>query len=290
MFRASEPLWRCGASYGSEDDRTAGCGLIAQLSQGAISDSQSSPPTAVTWLGHATVLIEIDGVRLLTDPTLRGRIGPLVRVAPPVQRSAIGHVDCVLLSHLHADHTHLSSLRDLGLATPIVAPRPAGAWLARHGLTIVSELAPGLQTTVGDLRVTATPAAHERRRRPLGPCAEPVGYLIRGSQAVYFAGDTDLFDEMSELRGSVDIALLPVAGWGPKLGPGHLDPERAARAAALISPAVAIPIHWGTFAPGWHLRRPTDLERPAREFDRYAHQYAPSVEVRILVPGQRTEL
>jgi L-ascorbate metabolism protein UlaG (beta-lactamase superfamily) len=264
--------------------------LIAPLSTGTISDSQASPPIAVTWLGHATALIEIDGVRLLTDPTLRGHVGPLVRVVPPVASDAVGRVDSVLLSHLHADHTHLASLRALGRGIPIIAPRPAGTWLARHGLKTVSELAPGEKTSVAGVNVAATHAAHDRHRRPLGPTAEPVGYLIRGSRAVYFAGDTDLFDEMSDLRGSVDIALLPVAGWGPRLGPGHLDAERAARAAAAISPAVAIPIHWGTFAPGWHRRRPADPERPPREFERLAGGYAPAVQVRILVPGQRTEL
>ena len=196
----------------------------------------------------------------------------------------------MLLSHLHADHTHLSSLRDVARRTPILAPRPAGAWLARHGLATAAELGPGDQTRISGLRVTATAAMHERRRRPLGPSAEPVGYLVSGSSSVYFAGDTDLFDAMSDLRGSVDVALLPISGWGPKLGPGHLDPERAARAAAAIAPAVAIPIHWGTFAPGWHLRRPADPERPAREFVGYARLHAPSVQVRTLAPGERTEL
>ncbi len=241
-------------------------------------------------MGHATVLIEIDGVRLLTDPTLRGHIGPLVRIAPPVDPDAIGALDGVLLSHLHADHTHLSSLRDVARGTAIVAPRPAAAWLARHGLAGVAELGTGEETSISGLRVTATAAKHERRRRPLGPGAEPVGYLVSGSSSVYFAGDTDLFDAMSDLRGSVDVALLPISGWGPKLGPGHLNPERAAQAAAAIAPSVAIPIHWGTFAPGWHLRRPTDPERPAREFVAHARLHAPSVQVRVLAPGQLTEL
>ena len=82
---------------------------------------------AITWLGHATVLIEMDGVRLLTDPVLRHRIGPLVRVAPEPAPS--GTVDCVLLSHLHADHTDLRSLRGVSRSGPIVAPHP-GAGLA----------------------------------------------------------------------------------------------------------------------------------------------------------------
>ena len=122
-------ICRPRSSSGSEDDRTVRCGSIERLS-----------PAAITWLGHATVLIEIDGVRLLTDPTLRGHIGPLVRIAPPVDPDAIGALDGVLLSHLHADHTHLSSLRDVARGTAIVAPRPAAAWFARHGLAGVAEL------------------------------------------------------------------------------------------------------------------------------------------------------
>jgi L-ascorbate metabolism protein UlaG (beta-lactamase superfamily) len=112
--------------------------------------------------------------------------------------------------------------------------------------------------------------------------------VVEGSRSVYFAGDTDLFDEMAGLRESVDVALLPVWGWGPSVGAGHLDPERAAQAAALIEPAVAIPIHWGTFALPWVALRglpDEERERPAREFAAFAAQRAPGVEVRVLAVG-----
>lgn len=259
-------------------------------SRSVISNSSTGSCAAVTWLGHATALIEIDGVRLLTDPVLRNRVGPLVRVAQQVQTEGLGRLDCVLLSHLHSDHTDLSSLRDVARSTPILAPQRAGGWLYRHGLRAVTELAPGEQTSVDRLQVRAIPAVHEARRRPFGPQAEPIGYLASGSRSVYFAGDTDLFVGMSDLRGSVDVALLPVWGWGSRLGPGHLDPERAARAAAMIAPAIAIPIHWGTLVPGWRARRAPDLQRPAREFAGYAKRHAPGVQVRLLAPGERTEL
>jgi L-ascorbate metabolism protein UlaG (beta-lactamase superfamily) len=251
---------------------------------------QASAQLAITWLGHATVLIEVDGVSVLTDPVLRDRIGPLVRVAPSVEPDAVGAVDAVLLSHLHLDHTDIPTLRAVARCGPVVAPYGAREWLTRQGLRDVRELRAGEELGVGGLRVTATPASHDRRRRPLGPAADPVGYVIRGSSSVYFAGDTDLFPALVELHGSVDVALLPIWGWGPRLGPGHLDPERAAAAAALIAPAVAIPIHWGTFALGRPARRPTDCERPAREFAALARRYAPAVEVRVLSPGERTAL
>jgi L-ascorbate metabolism protein UlaG (beta-lactamase superfamily) len=241
----------------------------------------------VRWLGHATVLLEIDGVRILTDPVLGPRIGPLVRIARPLGTTSVGRVDRVLLSHLHYDHTDLPSLRALGATTPIVAPRGAGLWLQNAGLTVSEELGPGDEAAVGGVRVIATPADHERHRRPFGPEADPLGYVIHGSRSAYFAGDTDLFDAMNDLHGSIDVALLPVWGWGSKLGPGHLDPERAARAAAIIGPQAAIPIHWGTFAPGRPGRRPADPEWPARRFTELADEYAPAVRVHVLAPGER---
>ena len=89
---------------------------------------------------------------------------------------------------------------------------------------------------------------------------------MTGSAGVYFAGDTDLFEEMSALAGSVDLALLPVAGWGPTPGPGHLDPARAVQAAARITPRVVVPIHWGTLAIALPAFGVHDPQRPAREF------------------------
>jgi L-ascorbate metabolism protein UlaG (beta-lactamase superfamily) len=249
------------------------------------------PPATVTWLGHATVLLEVDGVRVLTDPVLRGRVGPLVRIAGPVDPSAVGRVDCVLLSHLHADHTDRYTLRRLARGGPVIAPRGAARWLQRAGVREVQEVRPGDEVEVGALRVIATPATHDGRRRPLGGAeAEPVGYIVRGSASAYFAGDTDLFAAMADLRGSIDLALLPVWGWGPDVGEGHLDPERAARAAGIIGPAVAIPIHWGTFALPRPLRRRADPRWPAEQFAALARRYAPSVDVRLLAPGERTVL
>jgi L-ascorbate metabolism protein UlaG (beta-lactamase superfamily) len=244
---------------------------------------------AITWLGHATTLIELDSVRLVTDPVLGGRIGPLVRIAAAPPPDALERIDGVLLSHLHADHADLPSLRELG-HVPVLAPRPAGGWLHDSGIPEVRELTPGESTHIGELKVEATPATHDSRRRPLGAQADPIGFLVCGSISVYFAGDTDLFSDMADLRGRVDVALLPVWGWGKRLGPGHLDPERAARAAAMIEPRLAIPIHWGTFALGWPARRSADPWRPAREFAALARRHAPGVEVHLLAPGETVRL
>jgi L-ascorbate metabolism protein UlaG (beta-lactamase superfamily) len=115
-----------------------------------------------------------------------------------------------------------------------------------------------------------------------------VGYVFHGDSAVYFAGDTDLFPEMSDIHGALDVALLPVWGWGPTLGHGHLTPKRAAESLAMLRPRAAIPIHWGTFAPlglGW--LRPRFLTAPPHEFASHASDVAPDVKVHVVHPGNR---
>jgi L-ascorbate metabolism protein UlaG (beta-lactamase superfamily) len=237
-------------------------------------------------VGHATLLIEIGSARLLTDPVLRSRMAHLRRHArapdPP------GRVDAVLISHLHGDHLDLPSLRHLDGRPPVIAPRGAGAFLRRAGLD-VSELGAGESTEIAGTRIRAVPALHAPRRRPwLGPTAEPLGFVIGSRPSVYFAGDTDLFNEMAELA-PVDVALLPVAGWGPRLGPGHMNPESAARATALLRPHVAIPIHWGTFHPAYARRGPW-FSDPPLEFATQVAALAPSVDVRVLMPGESTSV
>ena len=242
----------------------------------------------VTWGGHSTALVELDGVRVLTDPLLRNRVGPLRRIAAPVSSRIGERIDAVLLSHLHLDHADIPSLRRLGASSVVVAPRGAARWLSRRGVRGVEELRVGEQADVGNLRVLATPARHDGRRRPFGVQADPVGFIVRGTQALYFAGDTDLFDEMSAFSGSIDLALLPIAGWGPRVGPGHLDPVRATHAAARIAPRAVVPIHWGTLAPGWPARGAGDPQEPARRFAALMARDVPGVEVRVLAVGERT--
>jgi L-ascorbate metabolism protein UlaG (beta-lactamase superfamily) len=242
----------------------------------------------VTWLGHATVLIQLDGTTLITDPVLGTRVGPLVRVAPPLSADAASAADVVLVSHLHADHAHAASLRAVGAEATVVGPPGSAPWLRRQKLANVEELGPGAELAIGPLHVRAVPAVHQGRRHALADRSDSVGFLVRGTRTVYFAGDTDLYPEMADIAGDLDVALLPVSGWGPTLGPGHLDPERAARALVMLEPRVAIPIHWGTLGLPLGLARPADPERPAREFEALAARTAPQVEVRVLAPGEHT--
>ncbi len=240
----------------------------------------------IRFLGHATVEIELSGVALLTDPFLRDRVGPLVRRPPSVDVAALAP-DAALISHLDRDHLDLPSLRRLAGEPRLIVPRGGAAFALRHGFESVTELAVGESTSIGGLEVTAVPAVHDGRRAPYGPTAEPVGYLVTGRRRVYFAGDTDLFDGMAELSDSLDLALLPITGWGPTLGAGHLDPERAARALTLLRPRIAVPIHWGTLHPlGLGRFMAHQLSESPHEFARHAARLAPNVEVRVLAPGE----
>jgi L-ascorbate metabolism protein UlaG (beta-lactamase superfamily) len=239
-------------------------------------------PARLVYVGHATVLVELDGVRLLTDPVLTPTVLHLRRRAPlPVE--PLDRLDAALVSHVHYDHLDLRSLRSLGRGTPVVVPR--GARRAIWRFTDVRELDVGDELQFGAVTVRAVPAVHDSKRATVW-ATPSLGYVIAGSRTVYFAGDTDLFPEMAALAGTLDVALVPVAGWGAKVGPGHLDPERAAEAVALLQPRVAVPIHWGTLAP---IRRRTS-ERPPEEFARLAAELAPGVEVRIVPPGGSLEL
>jgi L-ascorbate metabolism protein UlaG (beta-lactamase superfamily) len=255
----------------------------------------------LTWLGHSSVLVETGGRAIVADPLLRHRIGALRRIqAMPDAGDALLRrgADAVVLSHLHLDHCDLPTLRRLR-APVVVVPPGAGSWLTRQGLTGVVELAPGDSLELdGGVRIVAVPAEHLGRRKPWGPTAMSVGHLVEGpgqgpggGATAWLAGDTGLFAGMRGLaaltrRGHIDVAAVPVWGWGPNLGPGHLDPELAAEAVLRVGVRRAVPVHWGTLHPAF-LRRTmqTQLTTPG---DRFAAALAllgvPSAAA-VLTPG-----
>ena len=247
-------------------------------------------PLRIRFLGHATVLVDLDGTTILTDPLLRGRIAALMRRRSLSREVSTDPVDAVVISHMHQDHLDVPSLRRLGQDVRLLVPRRAGAFLARQGFRDAREMQAGDTIEIETVRVVATPARHVGFRPPFGPLGGCLGFVVEGSTRVYFAGDTDLFPAMAAL-GPIDVALLPVAGWGPVLGPGHMNPLQAARALRLIRPKIAIPIHWGTFAPyGLHLRHWSYLVSPPLDFVKHARDLAPDVEVLVLAPGESVDL
>ena len=144
---------------------------------------------------------------------------------------------------MHHDHLDLPSLRGLDPSAPVLAP-PDAAGALRRARRPVRALVPGEEVEVAGVTVRAVRADHDGRRYPVGTAVNSLGFVAGG---VYFAGDTEPFPEMAELAGTLDAALLPVSGWGPKTGPGHMDPREAAEALALVRPRLAVPIHWGTY-------------------------------------------
>lgn len=242
----------------------------------------------VTWWGHAMVSIEIDGVHVLTDPLLRGRIGPLRWYGGRPPATLAAQADAVLVSHLHRDHLDRSSLARTPAETPIFVPRGAGSLLPSARRRTVIEMIAGDTMQLSSVTVLAVPAAHSSRRDPgrPRPRAQPLGYVVRGSRGIYFAGDTALFADMRVIGPDVDLSLLPVGGWGLTLGAGHLDPRAAVDALALIGSRFAVPIHWGTLRPPllWRLRSKV-FTTPGRRFVQLAARLD-GVDAVLAVPGQ----
>ena len=263
--------------------------------------TRSSPPPAdegpssgdrvavgVTFVGHATVLLELPGIRILTDPFLRSRLGPLQRHGPDPDPTGLA-VDVVLISHGHRDHFDRRSIEALPGEPTIVVPRGLGSTLGRRPSDRVVEIGDGDSFEVGGATIRAVPARHWVS--PGAPRARPLGYVIDAGPRVYFAGDTGQFADMAEAIGAIDVALLPVWTWGPHLGPGHLGPRSAADVARQLTPAAAVPIHWGTLYPR-QLHRVWEraLREPGDRFAAYAREVAPGVNVRVLTPGTSTSI
>ena len=245
-------------------------------------------PSIITYLGHATLLLEVNGKVFLTDPVFRTRLMHLKRTVPIFGPEVLPEIDVVLISHLHYDHLDFHSLEKLGKDRRLIIPKGAAPLLERRGFTNLQEVTVGDIVDVDGVRVRATFADHKRSRRPMGPEADCLGFVIEGQHSVYFPGDTRLFPGMAEIAENLDVALLPVWGWGPDRGKLHLGPKEAAEALLLLKPRIAIPIHWGTYIPiGLDRFRPGFHYFPPLEFAYHAKALAPQVEVRVLTPGDK---
>jgi L-ascorbate metabolism protein UlaG (beta-lactamase superfamily) len=246
----------------------------------------------LTFLGHSTVLVDLDGARVLTDP-LFGHLaaGVIRRQVPAVLPDTLGGLSAVFISHGHWDHLDLASLRALPGQPEFIVPVGLGRVVAKATHGVVHEIRAGDRLQVGELTLEAIHAEHGRRRSVFTIAEDALGILIVGSTSVYFAGDTDLFLGMERLAGRVDVALLPVGGWGPILGRGHLSPARAAEAAARIVPAIATPIHWGALYPlGLRRLASRQFEGPGEAFREAVAVRSARIDVRVLQPGQSMSL
>lgn len=267
------------------------------------------PGLRVTWLGHSTVVLDVPRTgggtaRLVTDPLLRRHAGLLRRRGERPDVDAWRGADAALLSHLHHDHAELGSLRLLGGVPVLTAPANA-RWLRAKGLRGVGlELPPAPPARppghdaahlagwhdVAGVQVRLTPAVHGDRPMPHRPNAAS-GHLVRGRGATVWAvGDTEHYPGVGRVRelagGRVDVALVPVSGWGPRLSGGHLGPRGAAEVCAEVRPRVAVPVHWGTLhvPGGQHLPRGW-MDHAGQAFAAACRRAAPDVRVVVLRPG-----
>jgi len=192
--------------------------------------------------------------------------------------------DLVLISHLHADHAHLPSLRRISASTVLIAPtgsrRLLGPITARG--PNLCELSPGQSVDVRGLRIVALAADHDGRRLPGSFHRAPaLGFLIEGSRRCWYPGDTGPRLALDRL-GRIDMALVPVGGWGPSLGAGHLDARQAAAVVCHASPEHAVPVHWGTWWPVGLRDRPDLIDSPGPEFAEQVSRLGCSTSVHVL--------
>jgi L-ascorbate metabolism protein UlaG (beta-lactamase superfamily) len=244
-------------------------------------ETYATPPASglrATWLGHSTTLLEVDGVRVLTDPVWGERASPSTWVGPrrfhppPLPLNALPPIDAVIISHDHYDHLDMPTIRALAADSSqqrlrFVVPLGIGAHLERWGVAPerITELDWGDTTRVGDASrgatLTAAPSRHfsGRRLRDAVGRGNPTlwaTWVIAGDRhRVFFSGDTGFFEDFAKIGdqlGPFDLTLIKIGAYGETWPEIHVNPEEAVRAHTLLRGRVLLPIHWGTFNLAFH--------------------------------------
>jgi L-ascorbate metabolism protein UlaG (beta-lactamase superfamily) len=249
-------------------------------------------PARVTWLGHASFLVQLDGISLVVDPVLRpeGIVGVRRNVPAPIAVNRLPPIHACLVTHGHYDHLDLPTLEAIG--APVVAGLGWGQFFRARGLA-ATELGWGASTRVGPVTVTFVPAQHWSRRTPFDQNAALWGgFVIEGrGAAIYHAGDTALFDGFRAIAArfpSLDAALLPIGAYDPAwfMERQHMNPEQALEAFQVLGARTFVAMHWGTF-------KLTDepLDEPPRRLEAERVRRAiPAERVRLPAIGETIEL
>jgi L-ascorbate metabolism protein UlaG (beta-lactamase superfamily) len=225
-------------------------------------------PLRATWLGHSTVLLELDGVRVLTDPVWGERASPVGFAGPkrfqpvPVSIDALPPLDAVVISHDHYDHLDYSTILELAkLDVPFFTSLGVGAHLESWGVPgeRITELDwwESVELPTRGLSITAAPSQHFSGRGLGGRNGTLWSSLALRTEhaSVFFSGDTGLTAEYSDIKerlGPFDLVMLEVGAFHPAWGDIHLGPENALKAATLLGGARFLPVHWGTFNLAMH--------------------------------------
>ncbi|MBZ0112613.1 MAG: MBL fold metallo-hydrolase [Thermoanaerobaculia bacterium] len=216
----------------------------------------ASDPPELEWLGHAGFRLHWKGTVLLIDPNLSDRCTVVRRVLErPREAEALGPTDAVLITHPHFDHLDLPTLLALPSVGSLIVPQGARSYVSGlEGSGVpVTELRPWDSVGVGQLEVTAVPAAHNGSRwHPLHSARSAVGFIIRSSDgSMYVAGDTGPSNDFAAIRDRFhpEVAILPIGAFSPAFPVGryHLSPEQAAQVAKTLAVRSVIPSHFGTF-------------------------------------------
>jgi len=254
----------------------------------------------VTYVGHATLLLEAAGIRILTDPNFDPKLGRVLpRVsAPGIALRDLPDLDALLVTHAHADHLSFDSLDRLPQNVPLYAPPVVARWLRRLGYGHAIEVEPGESVRIKDVTIHAASATHRGNRYGFDRWRSAANmYLIdTGDLTCFFAGDTALVDDTHHLvertlwsdRRELDLALLPIGyapWWKPGFRKGHLTHDDALTLFERLRARVLVPYHWGTF------RHVTSTAHDAihRLRDRLMNHHL-SEAVQILEPGEALEL
>ncbi|HEX7788502.1 MAG TPA: MBL fold metallo-hydrolase [Methylomirabilota bacterium] len=251
----------------------------------------------VTWIGHSTVLVQLDGVTFLTDPNWGHRSGPFSglvgvrRYTPPgIAFDDLPRIDFVLISHDHYDHLDEPTVRRLAARfDPLfIVPKGIKAWLADRGITHAVELDWGESVVVDGLTVVCTPAQHGGGRTAVDQGRRLwSSWVVLGSKRFYFAGDTGYyqhFKRIGEAFGPFDLAALPIGSYTPReiAKPVHISPEEAIQASLDLHAAHFVGVHWGTFA----LAREAYDEPPRRLAAEIERRHLDPAVAWVLHPGE----
>jgi L-ascorbate metabolism protein UlaG (beta-lactamase superfamily) len=245
----------------------------------------------VTWLGHSTLLIEIDGVRVLTDPVWGKRASPSQLAGPrrfqpvPVPLRAMPPIDLVIISHDHYDHLDYPTIHELSKGdVPFVTSLGVGAhlefWRVRPERIIELDWWESRTLTSTGVSVTAAPSQHfSGRTLKTRNATLWSSFVIRSPRhTVFFSGDTGLtseYESIQERLGPFDLVMLEVGAFHPSWGDMHLGPQNALKALPLLGASAFLPIHWGTFSLAMH-----PWDQPAEVL----YELGPKSGVQLLMP------
>ncbi|MFA4934206.1 MAG: MBL fold metallo-hydrolase [Candidatus Methanoperedens sp.] len=208
---------------------------------------------SITFIGHSTALIHLNGTNILTDPNFNNWAVIVHRAREPgIKIENLPKIGAILISHAHRDHLDKWTMDQLPKDTPVLISEGNGDILRDWGFTDVREMNIWNKTEVNGINITAVPAKHSgARNSAFADFPKALSYIIQGDKTVYFVGDTGLFDGLKEIGNysQIDAALLPIGAYSPRwfMKSHHMSPDDAIQAMALLGAKEMIPIHWGSF-------------------------------------------